>query len=239
MPSAADRWLRVEPARRRIVVWGAGDQARVNRFILASLGCEIVAYVDDTPGRTATFESVPLLFGLESFDRWLIPQVAADLGFVIAIGNPYGHVRCGLHDKLQQRGLTSVSFAEPSALLCRSASIGEGLQVMPQAVIHNDVVIDRQCIINTRALVEHDCVLEEGVEIGPGAVLCGRVFVGTNTWVGAGAVVRPRVRIGRNVIVGAGAVVVGDLPDGVVAVGLPARPIPNRPTPSGAASTKA
>jgi len=209
-------------------MWGASDQARVNRPILEDLGCEIVALVDDTPGFVSPFEGIPLFLGWEGFCRWLGSENPSKLGFVIAIGNPYGHVRCTLHDRMIEIGLKAVSFADRTALIRNSAVLGEGLQIMPQAVIHNEAEIYRQCIVNTRALVEHDCVLESGVEIGPGAILCGRVHVGANTWVGAGATIRPRVRIGSNSIIGAGAVVVSDIPDGVVAFGVPAKPIPNR-----------
>lgn len=46
-----------------------------------------------------------------------------------------------------------------------------------------------------------------------------------NVWLGGGAIVCPGVTIGRDTVVGAGAVVVGDLPAGVVAAGVPARVI--------------
>jgi len=227
--------MTLQPSHKRVVVWGAADQARVNQHILEASGCEVLAYVDDTPGRAPTFESVPLLSGWNGFTGWVAGHHGADLGFVVAIGNPYGHVRCRLHDRLVAVGLTPISFSDSSALICRTATLGAGLQVMPQVLVHNAASIGRQCILNTRALVEHDCVLEDGVEIGPGAVLCGRVFVGRHTWIGAGATVRPRVKIGRNTIIGAGAVVVNDIPEGVVAVGVPARPISNKTTPSATA----
>ncbi|WP_304412082.1 acetyltransferase [Synechococcus sp. CB0205] len=43
------------------------------------------------------------------------------------------------------------------------------------------------------------------------------------SWIGIGASVIQQIRIGADVIVGAGAAVVSDLPDGVTAVGVPAR----------------
>jgi sugar O-acyltransferase (sialic acid O-acetyltransferase NeuD family) len=178
-------WKQILPDRKRIVMWGAADQARVNRPILEDLGCEIVVLIDDTARWVPAVGGTPVLRGWEDLNVWLAKQNPIDLGFVLAIGNPYGHVRCQLHERLQKIGLTSVSFADSSALIRDSAIVGEGLQVMPQAVIHFEANIHRQCIVNTRALVEHDCVLEDGVEIGPGVVLCGRVHVGTNTWVGA------------------------------------------------------
>ena len=49
-----------------------------------------------------------------------------------------------------------------------------------------------------------------------------------NVWLGTGAKVLDGVRIGKNVVVGANAVVNADLPDGVIAGGIPARVIRKR-----------
>lgn len=218
-----ERWRRVDIARDRLVIWGASDQCRVNYPILKYSGCRLEALIDDTPGKRSPFEGVPIYAGEAGLDDFLGKSRAGDFGFVIAIGNPYGHVRMMLHGLMKNKGFIPVSFADQSALICNTVVYGDGLQVMPAAIVHNDVKIGTQCIINTRALVEHDCVLEDGVEIGPGAVLCGRVHVGKNTWIGANATIRPRVTIGENTIIGAGAVVVTDIPNNVVAVGVPAK----------------
>jgi len=226
------RWQIVKPQRPRTIVWGAGDQGRVNIPILNSLGCEIAAFVDDTPDIPSPLPGVSILRGWAELEPWLSKQDVSALGFVLAIGNPYGHIRRILHSRLTAAGLTAVSFADESAFLCTSSTYGIGLQVMPMAMVNYDAVIGIQCILNSRCLVEHDCVLEDGVEIGPAATLCGRVHVGENSWIGAGATVRQRITIGKNVIVGVGAAVVMDIPDNVVAVGVPARLIAGRQTPS-------
>ncbi len=54
------------------------------------------------------------------------------------------------------------------------------------------------------------------------------ITLGDNVWLGAGAKVLDGVRIGSDVVVGASAVVTEDLPDGVVAAGLPARVLRRR-----------
>ncbi|HEY6548065.1 MAG TPA: DapH/DapD/GlmU-related protein, partial [Vicinamibacteria bacterium] len=54
------------------------------------------------------------------------------------------------------------------------------------------------------------------------------ITVGDNVWLGAGARVLDGVTLGRSVVVGAGAVVTSDLPDGSVAVGVPARVVRTR-----------
>lgn len=49
------------------------------------------------------------------------------------------------------------------------------------------------------------------------------VYIGENTWIGAGVVIVPGVRIGKNTVIGGGSVVTKDIPDNVVAVGVPCR----------------
>lgn len=51
------------------------------------------------------------------------------------------------------------------------------------------------------------------------------ITVGDNVWIGAGVQVMPGVKIGSNVVIGGGSIVVKDIPDNVVAVGNPCRPI--------------
>jgi acetyltransferase-like isoleucine patch superfamily enzyme len=54
------------------------------------------------------------------------------------------------------------------------------------------------------------------------------IVLGDDVWLGAGAKVLDGVKIGSHVAVGAGAVVTKDLPDGAVAVGIPARVVRER-----------
>ena len=68
--------------------------------------------------------------------------------------------------------------------------------------------------------------LVDAVHICPDARLAGEVEVGDRSWIGIGASVIQQIRIGADVTVGAGAAVVCDLPDGVTAVGVPARTLP-------------
>jgi maltose O-acetyltransferase len=49
------------------------------------------------------------------------------------------------------------------------------------------------------------------------------ITIGDNVWLGGGVIVCPGVTIGADTVVGAGSVVTRDLPEGVVAVGNPAR----------------
>jgi len=54
------------------------------------------------------------------------------------------------------------------------------------------------------------------------------ITLGDNVWLGTGTKVLDGVRIGTGVVVGAGAVVTDDLPEGAIAVGIPARVVRRR-----------
>lgn len=51
------------------------------------------------------------------------------------------------------------------------------------------------------------------------------VTIGNNVWIGGNACVMPGVKIGNNAVIGAGSVVTKDIPDNMLAVGNPCKPI--------------
>jgi sugar O-acyltransferase (sialic acid O-acetyltransferase NeuD family) len=209
----------------KVILWGGTGQAKVVRPIVEYYGAKVVAVFDDTPNLKPPFSDIELYCGCEGFQKWIDSQRREELGFSITIGNPHGRVRLRLHDFLVKEGLTPITVVHPTAWIAENAIIGLGSQVMAGAIIGAEARVGRECIINTKASVDHEVVLEDGVEIAPGATLCGIVHVGTAAWICAGATILPRVNIGADAIVGAGAVVTRDIPAGVKVVGIPARPL--------------
>lgn len=206
-----------------VILWGGTGQAKVVRPIFASLGSRVIAVFDDTQGLAPTFSDVPLLHG-SAFLDWRKSH-PGPMGFCIAIGNPHGRVRLRIHDRLVSEGLIPTTIAHPTAYIEPTAEIGEGCQFMAGSYVGAEARLGRQCIVNTNASVDHEDILGDGVELAPGATLCGLVHIGINGWVCAGATVLPRIRIGEDAVVGAGAVVNRDVPPGERVVGVPARPM--------------
>ena len=208
-----------------VILWGGTGQAKVVRPIIEYYGSKVVAVFDNTPNLPTPFPDVELYHGHKQFEVWIKSRNRKEIGFCVAIGNPHGRVRIRLHDLLVKEGLTPVTVVHPTAWVADNATIGSGSQILAGAVIAPEARIGRQCIINTNASVDHEDVLEDGVEVAPGATLCGLVHVGVNAWICAGATVLPHIRIGADAIVGAGAVVTKDVPDGITVIGIPATPV--------------
>ena len=207
-----------------IIFFGGTGQAKVVRPIIEYYGSKVVAVFDDTPKLQKPFQDIPLYLGNE-FKKWIQTQRKLKLGFCVTIGNPHGRLRIKLHHELEEEGLTPITLAHPTAFISPNAKIGVGSQIMAGSIIGPEVELGQDCIINTNANVDHESFLESGVEIAPGATLCGLVNVGVNGWVGAGATVLPRIQIGSDAIVGAGAVVTKNVERGQTVVGIPAKPL--------------
>jgi sugar O-acyltransferase (sialic acid O-acetyltransferase NeuD family) len=145
---------------------------------------------------------------------------------VVGVGDNI--TRALLFKRLLDVGLIPFNVIHPSAIIAKRVQIGRGVVILAGAVVNTGSKIGDNVCINTAASVDHDNVLEESTHIYPGAHLAGGVKVKRYSYVGTGAAVNPYLTIGENVIIGSGAVVCEDIPDNVVAVGVPARVIKRR-----------
>ncbi|ABA50371.1 serine O-acetyltransferase [Burkholderia pseudomallei 1710b] len=86
-------------------------------------------------------------------------------------------------------------------------------------------------VINGYCEIGERCVIRHGVTIGntlrPDGTYSGVPSVGDDVEFGAHSIALGEIRIGHRARVGAGAVLLRDVPDGGVAVGVPARVLEN------------
>jgi UDP-2-acetamido-3-amino-2,3-dideoxy-glucuronate N-acetyltransferase len=125
------------------------------------------------------------------------------------------------------------------------AVVGKGCILGKGSYLDKDVRIGDFCKLQNGVFVFHGVTIEDGVFLGPGAMLLNdkhprainpdgtprgdadwevsRGTVGYGAAVGGGAVILPGVSIGRMALVGAGAVVTQDVPERGIVAGNPAR----------------
>ena len=101
-----------------------------------------------------------------------------------------------------------------------------GIELPCEAVIGERFVIEHigGIVISGDAVFGDDCVIRNGVTVGlRHRQERGSPRIGNRVDIGAGAKLLGPIRVGDDVAIGANAVVLCDVPDGCIAVGVPAR----------------
>jgi len=157
--------------------------------------------------------------GRERFER--LPGDGVRRGLV-SVGDNAD--REALMELAESAGLEFLTLADPSAIVAGDAEVGPGSVLMPMSFVGAGARVGRGAILNTAATIDHGSVVADYAHMSVGAHLSGECRVGARTLVGIGASVTAGVTLGQDVVIGAGAAVVRNVGDGIVAVGVPARP---------------
>ena len=206
----------------RVIVIGGSEQGRqVLDAILARGFHTAVGVLDRALARDELVAGVPVLGNDDD-----LVELAAEVGadhFVVAIGD--NALRGAVLERAAAAAphLEPATIVHPSAVIGHDAVIGPGAILLAGCVVGNGTHIGQGALLGIRCSIDHDGVLGDHASLGPGATTGGTVRIGATTAVGLGANVIHGITIGADTIVGAGALVLSDLPDRVVAYGVPAR----------------
>jgi len=197
------------------LIYGAGGHGRVLLDTLRALGQEPDGFIDDGKAGQQV-EGLLVHSGtiLTEVDRL---EVYHGIGYI--------QVRERIGEQLATLGIPSPTVIHPTAWVSPSATIGPGTVIYAGVVVNTGARVGQGVILNTGCVVEHDVGVGDWAHISPNATLGGAAQVGSRAWVGLGSTVLPRISVGEGAILGGGAVAVRDIEPGVVAVGVPARPL--------------
>lgn len=147
---------------------------------------------------------------------------------VIAVGEP--KVRLILRDKVITYGFSLQTLMHPSAFIGSNTQIGNGTIIQYGSFVSCDVKIGTNVLVQPFGAIGHDSVVGDDTVISENVAVSGTCSIGTRVYIGVGVPIKECTTIGADSIIGMGSVVLRDIPEGVIAMGNPARPLKNNET---------
>lgn len=210
-----------------LVIVGAGGHGRevhdvveaVNEEALSSGGprFDFLGFLDDQSVDLDLIEDRgPYLGAIDVLDH-----LQDGVQYVIGIGS--GSARRKIDERAGYR--QAAVLIHPTAAVGRHrVTLRAGTVICSNCSVTTNITIGRHTHLNLNVTVAHDSVLGDYVTVNPGATISGNVTLEDEVSIGTGASIIQGRTVGQGTIIGAGASVVRDMPAGIVAVGVPAKP---------------
>lgn len=199
--------------QRPLVIFGAGDIARIARLYFERFDDRtVVAFCADTP-EAPTLEGLPLLAPERLAEQY--PPAQADL--FIGVGySKVNTVRAALFDRFRAAGYALASFVHPSVTLWPGTDIGENVFIYENNVIQPGVTLGNNVTLWSNNHIGHDSSLGDHVFVSSEVCIAGNTRIGARCFLGINATIRDGIEVGDGCVVGAGALMLSDAePDGV------------------------
>jgi len=175
-------------------------------------------FIDD-----ADIDLSQLKIPVHKFEKVIEQYKTAEIEFCIAVGEP--SIRKIIYDKIRQHGFKVATLIYPGTVIADSTKIGDGVIICRYVSITCDISIGHNAYIQPFVCIGHDATIGENTVISSFVVVAGDCHIGSNSYIAISVSLRHVISIGDDTIVGMASVVNRNLPDNVIALGNPARPM--------------
>lgn len=207
--------------KNRVIIVGDGGHAKVVCDILEMQDCYEIIGVTSNNSTEKGFQSYPIIGDDIVLDDSLYKGVNIALGIG---GFRNNTLRKNLYIKLKKKGFKIVSAIHPSAVIAKTAQIGEGSVIFAGVVLNPDVKVGDNTIIATGSTIDHESIIGNHVLVSAGVTIGGYTNIGDETLCALGCKIVSGIHVGKKALIAAGAVVVKDVYEDQVVYGIPARP---------------
>jgi len=211
---------------RKLLIFGAGDFARVSCFYLThDSPYDVAAFtVHDHVIQSGELLGLPVV----PWERVQESHPPSDYDMFVAIG--YSKVnknRTAMFEEASAAGYEMITYVCSKATTWPDMTVGRGSFIFENNVIQPFVTIGANAVLWSGNHIGHDSKIGNNVFITSHVVISGNCVVGDNTFIGVNATVRDGITIGADCVVGAGTVLLRDAPAGSVykATSTPVAPI--------------
>jgi sugar O-acyltransferase (sialic acid O-acetyltransferase NeuD family) len=203
-----------------ICILGAGGFGREILNLYSDLGREdeVFGFIEENCGRIGSLINNKPVYDFSKLNE--LDRKTTRL--ICAIGTP---LRKRLVIESKQLGFAYDTVIHPSVIKSKWNSISEGAIICAGSILTNQIQVGKCSIVNLACTIGHDVNIGEYSTISPGVNISGRVSIGNECFIGTGTCVVEKIQIGDKSFIGAGSVVTQNIPSGVLAVGVPAKPI--------------
>jgi sugar O-acyltransferase (sialic acid O-acetyltransferase NeuD family) len=202
--------------KKRLILVGCGAFARelicwVEDAVDLGVGRKVTGFLDKDPKALERFAYPYEPKWISTIDDY-IPEQGDEL--IMAISDPLAKIQ--IVEKLKIKGARFTGFIHPSALISRSAVLGEGVIVCPNSTVSADAKVGDFVTINGLSSVGHDVIIGNYSTISAHVDLTGYVQIGASVFFGTGVNVIPKLKIGTGAKIGAGATIIRSVPENSV-----------------------
>lgn len=206
---------------KKYVIVGGGGFGReviswIRQIVSGDARGDVVGVLDSNPACLDGFNyGVPYLGAPEEYGH---PD---DVELVLAVGSPTA--KRELTTQLRAAGAKFATIIHPSAVIARTATLGEGVVICPQSLVSADAYVGDFVTINACSSVGHDARIGQYGTLSAHVDVMGFAMLGDACFLGSGARVMPKVVVGDRCTVGAGAIAMRRLPDGMTLYAPPSK----------------
>jgi len=211
-----------------LIIFGAGPLGRLVHQIAYDIAPDSqawnpIGFLDEnTELHETEVDGLSVLGGLDWIEKH--PKVEV----IVAVASPA--IKHKIVLAINALGHSSfATLVHPKTWLGNRVEIGVGSIIYPGVLIDPDVRIGNHVILNKNCTIGHNTFVEDFVTVAPGVNIGGGVIVGKGCEIGINSAIIQNLSIGHWSTVGAGAAVIKPLPPNITAVGVPAKPIKERP----------
>lgn len=191
--------------------------------------CELANIINSNSPRwdnivfISDFKETEEVNGVKVFSFEEAKETFNNLEVVVAVGEPTARKK--LYEKVLENKVTPATLIHPNIHVPSTTTIGKGTVIQFGCGISVNIKIGDNVYMQPYVSLGHDDVIGDGCVLSCFNNFGGNIHVGQYTYLGLSVCIKQGVRIGTETIVSMGAVVYNDIPDGVIALGNPARPM--------------
>jgi sugar O-acyltransferase (sialic acid O-acetyltransferase NeuD family) len=143
--------------------------------------------------------------------------------FILAIGDP--EFRLKSVESLKKKGAAFQTFVHPSALVSKSAKLGEGVLIGPFCFVSVHCELGEFTFLNVYASIGHHSTIGKFTVMSPYASVTGNCEIGEFVQIATHGLVIPKTKVGNNARIAPGAAAYRTVPENALLTGVPGKVI--------------